>query len=144
MKWILFFVLAVVTLNGLAQLPAAGKRIDGPITTKRGIVLKVGDSVRFGKGGLASGAYQHIYFSFDKFGQKAASLEEGYAFKYATVREFREVGTGPDKRFVVLVRPKGGISVNFRAIDIEPAMEAKEIISINGTAISKLVVKKQI
>lgn len=144
MKWILFFVLAVVSLNGLAQLPAVGKRISGPITTKRGIVLKAGDSVRFGKGGLPSGAYQHAYLSFDKFGQKAAALEDGYAFKYATIKEFREMGTGPDKRFVALVKPKGGINVNFRAIDLEPAMETKEIISINGTAISKLVIKKQI
>ncbi|GAB3904824.1 hypothetical protein GCM10028803_34800 [Larkinella knui] len=144
MKWILFFALASISLNGLAQLPAAGKRITGPVTTKRGIVLRAGDSVRFGEGGLPSGGYQNIYSSFDKFGQKTAGLEEGYAYKYATIKEFREVGSGDDKRYVALVRPKGGISVNFRAIDLEPAMDAKEIISINGKAISKLIVKKTI
>lgn len=129
-----------------AQLPATGKRVAGPVTTKRGIALKEGDQVRFGEGSLASGGYQHIYLSFDKIGQKAeeAHLEEGYAYKYATIKEFREIGTGSDKRYVALIRPKGGISINFRAVDLEPAMQSKEIISINGTAISKLIAKKQI
>jgi hypothetical protein len=144
MKWILLLALACVSLPDWAQLPAVGKKIAGPVTTKRGIVLKAGDNVRFGEGGLPSGGYQHIYISFDKFGQKAAYLEEGYAYKYAVIKEFREVGSGEDKRYVALIRPKGGISVNLRALDIEPAMDSKEIISINGTAISKLVIKKQI
>ncbi|MGA0557571.1 hypothetical protein ACO2Q8_13025 [Larkinella sp. VNQ87] len=144
MKPFLLLLLVCSSLNGRAQLPASGKKIVGPVTTKRGIVLKEGDQVRFGEGTLPSGGYQHIYLSFDKFGQKAAYLEEGYAYKYATIREFREVGSGSEKRLVALIRPKGGISINLRALDLEPAMAAKEIISINGTAISKLVSKKQI
>lgn len=144
MKTLLFVVLVCASLNVVAQLPASGKKVNGPVTTKRGIELKAGDLVRFGKGGLPSGGYEHIYLSFDKFGQKTAYLEEGYAYKYATIKEFREVGNGNDKRFVALIRPKGGISVNLRALDLEPAMESKEIISINNTAISKLIVKKQI
>ena len=146
MKWLLFVILIGVSLSSWAQLPATGKRVTGPVTTKRGIVLKEGDQVRFGEGGLASGGYQYVYLSFDKFGQKAevAHLEEGYAYKYATIKEFREVGSGNDKRLVALVRPKGGITINFRAVDLEPAMQSKEIISINGTAISKLIAKKQI
>ncbi|MFD1145005.1 hypothetical protein ACFQ4C_28005 [Larkinella insperata] len=146
MKWILLFALIGVSLASQAQLPATGKRVNGPVTTKRGIVLKEGDQIRFGEGGLASGGYQHIYLTFDKVGQKAeaAHLEEGYAYKYATVKEFREVGSGSDRRLVALVRPKGGITINFRAVDLEPAMQSKEIISINGTAISKLISKKQI
>lgn len=116
----------------------------GPITTKKGVVLKTGDKVRFGEGGLSLGEYQHIYTSFEKFGQKSASLEEGYRYKYAQIKEFREVGTGDEKRFVALVKPKGGISVTLRAIDLEPAMAAKEIISVNDVAIIKLIPKKTI
>ncbi|GAB3250570.1 hypothetical protein GCM10027347_08430 [Larkinella harenae] len=146
MKWTLFLAFAFFSLPGLAQLPASGQKVNGPVTTKRGLVLKIGDTIRFGEGKQASGGYQHIYTSFDKFGQKAASshLEEGYAYKYAVVKEFREVGSGADKRFVALIRPKGGISVNFRALDLDPAIEAKEIIAVNGTAISKLIANKQI
>ncbi|GAB3327302.1 hypothetical protein GCM10027299_27750 [Larkinella ripae] len=146
MKWTLFFVFTCLSLTSLAQLPASGKKVNGPVTTKRGLVLKVGDSIRFGAGGLPSGGYQSIYTSFDKFGQKAEAshLEEGYAYKYATIKEFREVESGTDKRFVALVKPKGGISVNFRAIDLESAIDSKEIISVNGTAISKLLAKKPI
>ncbi|MFC5410964.1 hypothetical protein ACFPMF_16715 [Larkinella bovis] len=144
MKWIFFLALISVSLQSVAQLPASGKKVTGPITTKRGIALKIGDTVRFGEGGLADGSYQHIYVSFDKFGQKTAHLEEGYGYKYAVIKEFREVDSGNDKRYVALVRPKGGISVNFRAVDLEPAMESKEIISVNGTAISKLISRKQI
>lgn len=146
MKWILILALTCFSLAGWAQLPAAGQKIKGPVTTKRGLVLKEGDTIRFGEGKLTSGGYQHIYTSFDKFGQKAESshLEEGYAYKYAVIKEFREVGSGADKRFVALIRPKGGISVNFRALDLDPAIEAKEIIAVNGTAISKLIAKKQI
>ncbi|RAK02618.1 hypothetical protein LX87_00738 [Larkinella arboricola] len=146
MKWLLFVALIGISLTSQAQLPATGKRVYGPVTTKRGIVLKEGDQVRFGEGGLASGGYQHIYLTFDKFGQKAetAHLEEGYAYKYATIKEFREVGSGSDRRLVALIRPKGGVSIHFRAVDLEPAMQSKEIISINGTAISKLISKKQI
>ncbi|GAB3926739.1 hypothetical protein GCM10028804_30820 [Larkinella terrae] len=131
-------------MNCLAQLPASGTKVSGPITTKKGLVLKAGDKVRFGAGGLSSGGYQHIYTSFEKFGQKTAGLEEGYSYKYAQIKEFREVGTGDEKRYVALVRPKGGISVNLRAIDLEPAIAAKEIISINDVAISKLISKKTI
>jgi hypothetical protein len=144
MKWILLLVLAGVSLNGLAQLPASGKSVKGPITTKRGIVLKVGDNVRCGEGGLSTGAYQYIYSSFDKFEQKNAHLEEGYSYKYASIREFREVGSGDTKRYVALVRPKGGINVNYKAVDLEPAMDSKEIISVNDKAIIKLIVKKPI
>ncbi|WP_128543169.1 hypothetical protein [Larkinella soli] len=144
MKTFASLVFFVMSAAAFAQLPGSGERLTGPVTTRKGIVLKEGDDLRFGEGIHAGGTYRYIFLSFAKFGDKASHLEEGYAYKHAVIREFREVGSGNDRRLVALVKPKGGISVYFRAIDLEPAMESKEIISVNGVAISKLVKKNQL
>lgn len=142
MKVFVCILLVAVSTQCLAQLRGSGDRILGPVKTKRGLVLKENDDVRFGAGSLPSGWYKNVYASFDKFGEGKARIDEGYAYKHAVIKEFREVGSGSEKRLVALVKPKGGISVYLKAIDVEPAVDAKEIISINGVAISKLIAKK--
>ncbi|WP_234736717.1 hypothetical protein [Tellurirhabdus bombi] len=138
----LFSAIVLLLVSTVCFGQNGGKRVMGPVTTTRGLVLKEGDILRFGKGSLSSGWYKNAFTSIKRIGQKDGQLDEGYAYVTTTVREFYEIGSGQNKRLVALVRPKGGISISYKAVDLDPAIDSKEIISVNGVAIPKLLPKK--
>jgi hypothetical protein len=136
------FFIVVCTLLSVccsAQSSVKSTSISGPITTKRGVVLREGDVLRLGDGSLPSRWFKYIFTSINGFDTEKARLDEGYAFNYATIKEFREVNTRNGVKLVALVKPKGGISVYNKAVDLEPAMDAKEVIAVNGVAVYKLI-----
>ena len=137
MRALLTLAILTVSTAGFAQ--TTGRTLPQSVTTRQGVTLRVGDDLRLGEGSLPSGWYKYIFTSISALDQQKGRLDDGYAYNHSTIREFREVGSGNNRRLIVLVRPKGGIHVYPKAVDIESAIGTKEVISVNGTAISKLI-----
>lgn len=120
---------------------AQTRQTTGPVTTKHGIVIEVGDKLRMGEGSLPSGGYRYVYKSPAAFGK--GHLDGGFQYVTAEIREIQERGTGAGRTLVLLIVPKGDLNIFKKAVDIERAIDAREIIAVNGVSISKLIAKKK-
>jgi|GEM_PF-6845991 len=136
-----FLLLVAVLLGGFSPHTEQESRkiAQGSVTTRQGLVLNVGDRLRFGEGKMDNKAYRHAFTALRHLDKPTAHLDEGYAYTYATIRELRETGTGGNRRLLALVKPKGDLLPVNKVIDLEPALEAKEIISVNDVAVYTLL-----
>ncbi|WP_266363520.1 hypothetical protein [Tellurirhabdus rosea] len=140
MKNLLFVACLLLTLTGMAQ--SNRQKVTGPVTSRRGIELKEGDILRLGEGTGSGRSFRHVFTSINRLGQEASQIDGGYQYVNTTIKEFYEVGTGANRRLIVLVRPKGDMNLNMKAVDLESAIESKEVISLNGTSLYKLMRKE--
>lgn len=133
------FLLFSCLLNVFISHAQFDKKIIGPIKTRKGIELKEGDTLLLGRGANHDGTFQYV-----KTGLMASTAQDpltaDHAHTTAIVKLFRQHTIGKSPKLYASLKA-GTIYTAFA--DVEAAVDAKEIIAINGQEIGKPQARQQ-
>ncbi|NID10641.1 SHOCT domain-containing protein [Fibrivirga algicola] len=112
-----------------AQIP--GKQSKEPVTLTDGITVNVGDTLRWGRGSTPYGDFKYVVQPLNVLaGTREQFLDRRYNGQWAVVKHFKVQSVkNAGNKTVAVVNPFSGY--NF-AVDLEPAIEAGEIVAVNS------------
>ena len=128
----LYYLISVLAmpLIGVAQ---ANNRIDS-YKTKKGVELKTGDTLQFGRGTNFDGSFKYVSMGLVLTSSTDDPLPTNHANTLAIIRFFRQVKIGQGTKMYASL--KAGTLLPAYA-DIESALDAREITGVNGWEIGK-------
>jgi hypothetical protein len=128
MKALSLIVLCFVSSAAIAQI--YGKKTKGAITIFDSVTVKPGDTIYLGRGSAQRGEFSYIYQPPNVWaGSREMSLGRNFANMKAVIKFFKNQKTARAGEKVVAVVNFGGFN---EVADLEPAIEAGEIIAINN------------
>lgn len=130
MRVLLFICFLVMSLVGQAQ---SGNRIDS-FKTKKGVELKTGDTLQLGRGTSFDGSFQYVRMGLLLISSTNDPLPTTHANTLAVIQGFRVLKVGQGSKVYALLKA-GTFRLTYA--DIEPAIDAKEVIGINGQEFGK-------
>ena len=131
MRTLLLFCFLLTTLIVHAQF---AKKITGPVQTRRGITLKEGDALTLGRGSNYDGAFRYLTMGIEPEGASNDRLPTHYAGKSFPIKVFRMSQTGQTTKLYASLKAN---TLYTTFVDIEAAIDAKELIAVNGQEIGK-------
>ena len=129
-NYVLFLFLLITSVSH-AQF---AKKITGPVQTRRGITLKEGDTLTLGRGSGSDGTFRYLNMGLEPEGRANDPLPAHYAGKSFPVKVFRESQTGQVYKFYASLKAH---TLYTTFADIEAAIDAKELMAVNGREIGK-------
>ncbi len=131
MRILLLFCFLLTTLIAHAQF---AKKITGPIQTRRGITLKEGDALTLGRGSSYNGAFRYLTMGIEPEGASNDPLPTHYAGKSFPIKVFRTSQTEQKTKLFASLKAN---TLYTTFVDIEAAIDAKELVAVNGQEIGK-------
>jgi hypothetical protein len=128
MRYSFFLLLLIASIHVNAQI--AGRRTKDAIMIFDSIEVKPGDTIFLGRGSDRRGAFEYVYQPPNAWvGTPEESLARNFANTRSVIKHFKNQKSKRAGEKVVAVVNFGGFNC---VADLEPAIEAGEILAING------------